>query len=99
MEITEHSLNKLTARIRETVLTLPINASFLRRIDLREIDTFVKKKNLQIVEEKIVRVRARYVESEMVDELHLLFLPFGPAVLADLFGDTRAELGRKRCEA
>jgi hypothetical protein len=35
--------------------------SFLRRIDLCELDTFVEEKDLHLIEEELVRVRIRNI--------------------------------------
>ncbi len=75
---------------------LPIDRPFFRRIDLRDLDTFIKEEDVHLVEEKLVRVGIRDVEAEMVDQLFLLLLPFGPAIFADLGSDLLSEVGRDR---
>jgi hypothetical protein len=77
---------------------LPVHLAFLRRVDLRQLDAFVKEKNLQIVEQKIVRVRAGNVQAEMIDKLILFLQPFLPAGLTDFVVNARAQLVRKRRE-
>ena len=73
--------------------------SFLRRVDLRELDTFVVKKDLHLIEQKLVRVRIRNIKPEMIYELLLFLLPFGPAIFTDLGTDLLPELGRYRRNA
>jgi hypothetical protein len=75
---------------------LPINFAFLRSVDLSKLDALVKKKNLQIVEQKIVRVRAGNVQPEVIDKLILLLQPFLPAGLTDFVINARAQFVRKR---
>src|SRR5258708_7356659 len=60
---------------------------------------FVVKKDLHIVEQKLVRIRVRYIESKMVDELFLLLLPLGPAIFAHFLAYLLSELGRDRRKA
>ena len=73
--------------------------SFLRRIDLCDLDAFVVEKDVHLIEQKLVRVRIGDVEPKVVDQLFLLCLPFGPAILADLGSDLLSELGRDRSYA
>lgn len=75
---------------------LPVDLAFLRGIDLFELDALVIKKDLHIIEEKLVRIRIRNIESEVVDKLFLLSLPFRPAILAHLGADLCAQFGRDR---
>jgi hypothetical protein len=75
---------------------LPLDRSFLRGVDLRELDAFVVKENLHLVEEKFVRIGVRDVDPEMIDQLVLFLEPFLPAVLADFGADLLPELGRDR---
>jgi hypothetical protein len=78
---------------------LPVDAAFLRRINLRQFDAFVKEKNLQIVEQKIVRVRAGNVQPEVIDKLVLLLQPFFPAGLTDFVINALSQFVRKRRES
>jgi len=73
--------------------------SFLRRVDLCKLDAFVVEKELHVVEQELVRIRVRHVETEMIDELLLLLLPLGPAIFTDLGTDLLPELGRYRRNA
>ena len=73
--------------------------SFLRRVDLRELDAFVVEKDLHLIEQKLVRIGIRNIKSEMIYELLLFLLPFGPAFFADLRTDLLPELGRYRRNA
>jgi hypothetical protein len=68
--------------------------SFLRRVDLRDLDAFVVEKDLHLIEQELVRVGIRNVESEVVDKLFLFRLPLRPAILADLSSDLLSKLGR-----
>lgn len=77
---------------------LPVDLSFLRSVDLCKLDAFVKEEYFQVVEKKLVRVWIGNVEAVVVDKLHLLFLPFGPAIFADLGGNALAELIGDRSE-
>ena len=70
--------------------------AFLRRVDLRDLDAFVVEEDVHLIKQELVRVRIRDVEPEMVDELFLFRLPFGPAIFADLGSDLLPELGRDR---
>src|SRR5688572_6151095 len=74
--------------------TLPADLSFLRSIYLGEIHAFVVEKDLHVVKKKLVRIGVGNIESEMVNKLHLLFLPLGPAFFAHLFADLLPELRR-----
>lgn len=76
----------------------PFDRAFFRSVDLRQLDAFVEEKNLQVVEQKIVRVGARNVQAEMIDQLVLLLQPFLPARLADLVVNALPEFVRKRRE-
>ena len=73
--------------------------SFLRSVDLREVDTFVVEKDLHVVEQELVRIGIRHVETEMINELLLFRLPLRPAILADLGTDLLTEFGRYRSNA
>ena len=70
--------------------------SFLRRIDLRELDTLVVEEDLHLIEEKLVRVGIRNIEPKVIYQLLLFLLPFGPTVLADLRADFLPEFGGNR---
>lgn len=74
---------------------LPADASFFRSVDLGKLDPFVEKKNLQIVEKKVMRVRVRNIESEMIDKLVLLLKPFLPAALANLIEHPLTQIVRQ----
>src|SRR5688572_15527686 len=75
---------------------LPADLSFLRSVDLGEIHPLVVEEDLHIIEKELMGIGVRNIESEMVDKLHLLLLPFCPAVFAHLFADLLPELGRNR---
>jgi hypothetical protein len=75
---------------------LPFDRAFFRRIDLRQLDALVEQKDLQIIEQKIVRIGTRNVQAEMIDELILLLQPFFPARLTDFVINSLPELVRKR---
>jgi hypothetical protein len=77
---------------------LPVHGAFLAGIDLRQFDAFVKEKNFQVVEQKIVRVGIRNVQAEMIDELILFLQPFLPAGLANLVIHTLSDFIGKRRE-
>ena len=53
---------------------LPVNLTFLRCIDLGNLNAFTEKEELHLIEEKLVRIGVRNVDAEMIDELHLLLL-------------------------
>ena len=74
----------------------PVNRSFFRSIDVRDLNTFVEEEDVHLVEEELVRVGVRNVEAEVVDELLLFLLPLGPAAFADLGTDLLPELRRYR---
>jgi hypothetical protein len=82
----------------EHLSKLPIYFSFLRSIDLCDLNAFVIEKDLHLIEQKLMRIRIRNVESEMVDQLLLLLLPFGPAIFTHLGADLLPELGWDRSE-
>jgi hypothetical protein len=63
-----------------SVMPLPVNLSFLRSVDLRQLDALVIQKDLHIIEKELMRIRIRYVQTEMIDELLLFLLPFSPAI-------------------
>ena len=73
--------------------------SFLRRIDLGEFDAFVIEEDLHLIEQKLVRIRVRNIQPEVIYQLLLFLLPFGPAVFADLGTDLLPELRRYRRNA
>jgi len=73
--------------------------SFLRRIDLRELDTLVVEEDLHLIEEKLVRIGVRNIKPKVIYQLLLFLLPLGPAILADLRTDLLPELGRYRSDA
>jgi hypothetical protein len=79
----------------------PLNCAFFRRIDLRLFycrQRLVKKVTLEIVEEKVLRVRVGEVEAVVIDYLRLLLQPPGPAGLTDFGRDSLSEFvgkGRK----
>ena len=77
---------------------LPIDLSFLRRVDLGQLDAFVVEENVHVVEQELVRIGVRHVEAEVVDELLLLFLPLFPTVFTHLAADLLTKLGRNRRE-
>jgi hypothetical protein len=70
--------------------------SFLRCVDLRDVDAFVIEKDVHLIEEELMGVGIGYVEAEVIDELLLFCLPFGPAIFADLGTDLLSKLGRYR---
>ena len=80
-------------------MQLPINLAFLRGIDLGDINAFVIKEDLHIIEKKLVRIGVRYVKAEVIDKLLLFLLPFGPAILAHFRTDLLTKLGRYRRKA
>src|SRR5687767_14264089 len=43
-----------------------------------------------------MRVRVGHIQTEVIYQLHLLFLPLRPTVLAHLFADLLPKLGRHR---
>jgi len=49
----------------------PLHASFLGRVDLREVGGLVKEEALDVVEKKILRVRVSKIQPVMVDDLCL----------------------------
>ena len=73
--------------------------SFLRSIDLREIDAFVVEEDLHIVEQELVRIGIRHVETEMINKLLLFLLPLYPAILAHFGAYLLPQLGRYRRNA
>lgn len=73
--------------------------SFLRRVDLCDLDAFIVEEDLHLIEKELMRVGIRNVEPEVVDQLFLFRLPLGPAVFADLGSDLLTELGRDRSHA
>lgn len=75
---------------------LPIDLSFLRSVDISEIDSFIVEKDIHIIEKKLMRIGVGNVQAEMIYQLFLLFLPFLPAVFADLGPDLLPQLGRNR---
>ena len=75
---------------------LPVNRSLFRRIDVRDLNSFVEEEDVHLVEEELVRIWVRNIEAEVVDELFLFLLPLGPAALADLSPDLLSELSRDR---
>lgn len=74
----------------------PIYFSFLRRVDLRQLNAFVVEKDLHIVEQELVRIGIRNVQTEVVDKLFLLLLPLGPAILAHLGTDLLPQVSWNR---
>lgn len=90
------SIDRTRAAVSFRYLLLPIDLSFLRRIDLCEIDAFVIEKDLHIIEKELVRIGVGYVQAEVVDELHLFLLPFCPAIFTHFVADLLAKLGRDR---
>ena len=74
----------------------PVNRSLFRRIDVRDLNTFVEEEDVHLVEEELVRIGVRNIEAEVVDELLLFLLPLGPAAFADLGTDLLPELCRYR---
>ena len=73
--------------------------AFLRRVNLCDLDAFVVEEDVHLVEQELVRVRIRNVETEVVDQLFLFCLPLRPAIFADLGPDLLTELGRDRSHA
>ena len=72
--------------------------SFLGRVYLRDLDAFVIEEDLHLVEQKLVRIRIRNIEAEMVDELFLFGLPLSPTIFTDLGSDLLTQLGRYRSD-
>ena len=70
----------------------PVNRSFFRSIDVRDLNTFVEEEDVHLVEQELVRIGVRNIEAEVVDELLLFLLPLGPAAFADLGTDLLPEL-------
>jgi hypothetical protein len=75
---------------------LPIHLAFLRRVNLRQFDAFVVEKDLHVIEQELMRVGVGHVEAKVVNKLFLLFLPRGPAILANLSADLLPEFRRYR---
>jgi hypothetical protein len=73
--------------------------SFLGRVDLRKLDTFVVEKDLHLIEEELVGVGIRNIQPEMIYQLLLFLLPLGPAIFADLGTDLLPQLSGYRCDA
>jgi hypothetical protein len=69
---------------------------FLRRIDLGKLDAFVVEEDLHLVEEELMGVWIRDVETKVIDQLLLFLLPLGPAIFADLRSDLLAQVRRNR---
>ena len=73
--------------------------SFLRRVDLRELDALIVEKDLHLIEQKLMRIGIRNIQAEMIYQLLLFLPPFGPAIFTDLGTDLLPELGRYRRDA
>ena len=76
-------------------IVLPLNAAFFRRVDLGLNGGFAEEETFDVVEEKILRVGVREVQTVVIDDLCLFLQPTTPARLADLRGDALTEFVRK----
>jgi hypothetical protein len=52
--------------------SLPLDTAFLGRVDLRQRFAFVEEVTLDVVEQKVLRVRVRQIQAIVVDDLRLL---------------------------
>ncbi len=66
---------------------LPVDLSFLGRVDLGQLDALVVEKDFHVIEKELVRIGVRDIEAEVIDQLFLLLLPFGPAAFTHLAAD------------
>ena len=55
--------------------------SFLRRVDLGDLDAFVVEEDLHLIEQELVRIRIRNVEPEVVNELFFVSSATRPSSL------------------
>src|ERR1700687_1480940 len=76
----------------------PLHGAFLRCIDLCELRRIAKKKALDVIEQKILRVRVSQIETIVIDDLRLFLEPAGPAGLANLRRESLSEFIRKGSE-
>ena len=69
--------------LRRLINLSPLDAAFLGGIDLREGCAFVEEVALDVVEEKVLGVGIRQIQTVMINYLRLLLQPTAPARLAD----------------
>ena len=55
----------------DSELDSPLHASFLGRVDLREVGGLVEEEALDVIEKEILRVRVSKIQPVMVDDLGL----------------------------
>jgi hypothetical protein len=85
-----------------TPLSLPFDGAFFGSVDfglVRRWQGFAEEKPFDVVEEKVLRVRAGEIQAVVIDDLGLLLEPTGPARLTYLSGDSLPEFVWKRRKA
>jgi hypothetical protein len=74
---------------------LPTDRAFLRGVYLSHIHALVEKEDLEIIEQEVVRIGIRDIDSEVIYELILLLKPFLPTALTYAVEDALADFVRK----
>jgi hypothetical protein len=80
----------------------PLHRALFGCVDLglvRHWQRLAEEKTLDVIEEKVLRVRVSKIQTVVIDDLGLLLEPPSPARLTDVSGDSLSKLVRKRRKA